>query len=244
MTDDLIFSPTLGSITAGNAIMLPEHHTDISDRVQPYSVPEHPTGIAAFVKLARIVTIALVVIAGVLVTPRFAAAGDDPADFIRILGNQGLAVIRSSANLDQKATYFHQMLRQDFALTDISRFVLGPYWRVASGTQRREFRSLFEDYLVHYYGQRFAQYDGENLRVNGSRSGPAGVTVTSQIIRPQGPRIEVDWQLVVSDGRYKISDVSIDGVSMALTQRSEFAAIVQRNGGRVAGLLATMREAI
>jgi phospholipid transport system substrate-binding protein len=201
--------------------------------VQPYSVPEHPTGAAALVKLARVVTIALVVIAGVLLTPRFG-----------ILGNQGLAVIRSSANLDQKATYFHQMLRQDFALTDISRFVLGPYWRVASGAQRREFRSLFEDYLVHYYGQRFALYGGDNLRVNGSRSGPAGVIVTSQIIRPQGPSIEVDWQLTVSNGRYRISDVSIDGVSMALTQRSEFAAIVQRNGGRVAGLLTTMREAI
>ena len=183
----------------------------------------------------------LVVIAGMLLAPRFAAAGDDPADFIRILGNQGLAVIRSSATLDQKATYFHQMLRQDFALTDMSRFVLGPYWRVASGAQRREFRSLFEDYLVHYYGQRFAQYAGENLRVNGSRSDPAGVIVTSRIIRPQGPPIEVDWQLVVSDGRYKISDVSIDGVRMALIQRSEFAAIVQRNGGQVAGLLATMR---
>jgi phospholipid transport system substrate-binding protein len=68
--------------------------------------------------------------------------------------------------------------------------------------------------------------------------------MVSQIIRPQGPPIEVDWRLVVSDGRYKISDVSIDGVSMALTQRSEFAAIIQRNGGRVAGLLATKREAI
>jgi phospholipid transport system substrate-binding protein len=91
-----------------------------------------------------------VVIAGVLVTPRLAAA-EDPADFIRILGNQGLAVIRSSVTLDEKATYVHQVLRQDFDLTDISRFVLGPYWRVASGPQRREFRSLFEDYLVHYY---------------------------------------------------------------------------------------------
>jgi phospholipid transport system substrate-binding protein len=80
--------------------------------------------------------------------------------------------------------------------------------------------------------------------VNGSRTDPAGVVVASQIIRPQGPPIEVDWQLVVSDGRYKISDVSIDGLSMALTQRSEFAAIGQRNGGRVAGLLATMREEI
>jgi phospholipid transport system substrate-binding protein len=196
------------------------------------------------VKLARVVTIALVVIAGVLVTPRFAAAGENPTDFIGILGNQGLKVIRSSATLDQKVTYFRQMLRQDFDLTDISRFVLGPYWRIATKAQRREFCSLFEEHLVRFYGQRFAQYGGEALRVNGSRSDPAGVIVTSQIIRPQGPPIAVDWRLVVSDGRYKISDVSIDGVSMALTQRSEFATIVQRNGGQVAGLLATMREAI
>ena len=149
--------------------MLLEQPTDISDCVQPDGVPEHPTGIAALVTLARVVTIALVVIAGVLVTPRLAAA-EDPADFIRMLGNQALAVIRSSSTLDQKTTYFHQMLRQDFDLSEVSRFVLGPYWRVASGAQRREFRSLFEDYLVHYYGQQFAQYGGESLKVNGSRT--------------------------------------------------------------------------
>lgn len=244
MTDDFIVSPMLGSTTAGNMIMLLDHRTGISDCVQPHSAREHSTGVVDILDLARVVTIVLVVIAGALSTPRFAAAGEDPADFIRILGNQGLAVIRSGANPDQKVTYFHQMLRQDFAFTDISRFVLGPYWRVANGAQRREFRSLFEDYLVHYYGRQFSQYGGETLAVNGSRTDLAGVIVTSQIIRPQGPPIEVDWRLAVSDGRYKITDVSIDGVSMALTQRSEFAAIVQRSGGRVAGLLATMREAV
>jgi phospholipid transport system substrate-binding protein len=236
MTDDPVVSPMRGIPTASDTIAPLDHRTRLPDCVQPHSFQEHSTGLA--------VVKALVVILGVLLTPRFAAAGDDPADFICILGNQGLAVIRSGANLDRKTTYFHQMLRQDFALTEISHFVLGPYWRVASGAQRREFRSLFEDYLVHYYGQQFAQYGGESLRVNGSRTDPAGVIVTSQIIRPQGPPIEVDWRLAVSDGRYKITDVSIDGVSMALTQRSEFAAIVQRNGGQVAGLLATMREAI
>jgi phospholipid transport system substrate-binding protein len=243
MTDDPVVSLMRGIPTASDTIAPLDHRTRLPDCVQPHSFQEHFTGLAV-VKLARVITISLVVIVGVLLTPRFAAAGDDPADFIRILGNQGLAVIRSGANLDQKATYFHQMLRQDFALTEISHFVLGPYWRVASGAQRREFRSLFEDHLVHYYGQQFAQYGGESLRVNGSRTDPAGVIVTSQIIRPQGPPIEVDWRLAVSDGRCKITDVSIDGVSMALTQRSEFAAIVQRNGGQVAGLLATMREAI
>src|ERR1700687_5507653 len=158
MTDDPIVSRMLGFLAPSDTVVLFDHRTRSSDFVQPHSVPELSTGFVALVRLARVVTMTLVVIAGMLLAPRFAAAGDDPADFIRLLGNQGLAVIRSSATLDQKATYFHQMLSQDFALTDMSRFVLGPYWRVASRTQRREFRSLFEDYLVHYYGQRFAQY--------------------------------------------------------------------------------------
>ncbi len=245
MTDDRIVSPMPGFFTAGGTVMLSDRRTRLSNWLRPHSVPAFSPGVAALVKIARFVTITLVAIVGVLLlTPGSAGAGEAPADFIRMLGNQALAVIRSSATLDQKTTYFHQMIRQDFNLSEVSRFVLGPYWRVASGAQRREFRSLFEDYLVHYYGQQFAQYGGESLRVNGSRTDPAGVMVTSQIIRPQGPPIEVDWRLAVSDERYKISDVSVDGVSMALTQRSEFAAIVQRNGGRVAGLLATMREAI
>ena len=234
-----------GFIAAGGTVVLFDRRARLSDCLRPHSVPAYSPGVAALLKIARVVTITLVVTAGVLLlTLGSAGADEDPADFIRMLGNQALAVIRSSATLDQKTTYFHQMLRQDFNLSEVCRFVLGPYWRVASGAERREFRSLFEGYLVHYYGQRFAQYGGESLKVNGSRTDPAGMMVTSQIIRPQGPPIEVDWRLAVSDGRYKISDVSIDGVSMALTQRSELAAIVQRNGGRVAGLLATMREAI
>lgn len=232
-----------GFLTASDTLAPFDDRTRWPDGVEPHSVPEHSPGFVGVVELARVITIAIVVTAGVLLAPRFAAAGEDPADFIRILGNQGLAVIRSSATPEQKATYFHQMLRQDFALTEISRFVLGPYWRVARGAQRREFRSLFEDYLVHYYGQRLAQCGGESLTMSGSGIDPAGVMVSSQIVCPQRPSIEVDWRLAVSDGRYRIRDVSIDGVSTALTQRSEFTAIVQRNGGGLAGLLARMREA-
>jgi hypothetical protein len=107
MTDDPIVFPTPGSLTAGGTVVLFDHRTRSSDCEQPHSVREHSPGFAAVVELARVVTIALVVVVGVLVTPRFAAAGEDPADFIRMLGNQGLAVIRSGATLDQKAIYFH-----------------------------------------------------------------------------------------------------------------------------------------
>jgi phospholipid transport system substrate-binding protein len=191
--------------------------------------------------LARGIVAVFVVVAGMMAAPGPAAAGEYPADFISALGNQGLAVIRSNAAIDQKAAYFHQMLRQDFDLARISRFGLGPYWRAASEREQQEFTRLLEDHLVRFYGRRFAEYGGESLRVTGSRADPDGVIVSSQVIRPQGLPIAVDWRLGLNDGHYKIADVIVDGVSMALTQRSEFAAMIQRNGGQVAGLLAAMR---
>jgi phospholipid transport system substrate-binding protein len=115
-----------------------------------------------------------IAMAAAVVAPRPVAAAESPTEFIGILGTQGLEVIRSSTTLAQKADYFHQVLRQDFDLPGLSRFVLGPYWRVANEAQQQEFRSLLEDYIVRVDGQRFAQYGGETFKVIGSRPDPAG----------------------------------------------------------------------
>jgi phospholipid transport system substrate-binding protein len=112
----------------------------------------------------------LIMAAQVLTFP--AAADPGPSDLIRGLGNQAMEVIRSGASPQQKSAYFHRALREDFDLSSISRFVLGPYWRNASEEQRQEFKALSEDHLVRFYGQRFAQYNGESLRVIGSRPEP------------------------------------------------------------------------
>jgi len=188
--------------------------------------------------------ITLVVSPGATATASPTAGTETPVEFISVLGNRGLEVIRSAASFSVKVTYFRQMLRQDFDLPDMSRFVLGRYWRIASHRQRREFRHLFQEDLLRFYGTRFAQYSGEGFLVTGSRTDAAGLVVTSRIVRGQGSPIELDWRLSVRDGLYKISDVVVDGVSMAVTQRSEFAAIIQRNGGQIEGLLATIRGRI
>jgi phospholipid transport system substrate-binding protein len=79
--------------------------------------------------------------------------------------------------------------------------------------------------------------------VRGSRSDGEGVIVSTDIISPGRPTpLRIDWRLVRDNGSYKISDVIVEGVSMAVTQRSEFAAVVQRNGGQIRDLLALMRE--
>ena len=143
----------------------------------------------------------------------------------------------------QKENFFHQLLQQDFDRPGTAQFVLGPYWRVASDAEKQEFRRLFEDYIVRIYSQRFAQCHGEALNVTGSRSGPEGAIVTSDIVRPEGdPPIKVEWRLGTRDGLYKVSDVIIDGVSMGAPGRTEFASLIQRSGGQVQGLLVMMRD--
>jgi phospholipid transport system substrate-binding protein len=203
---------------------------------------EKPAAGTGLAKFAKGVVLALAVIAGVLGTPRPAAADEAPVAFIRTLGTQAVSVIRSAAPLGAKAAYFDQMVRQDFDLTDICRFVLGPYWRVANPAERQQFCDGFADRLVRFYGRQLAQSGDGEFVVTGSRTDPGGVIVASRIIRPQGPSIALDWRLGISDGFYKIEDVAIDGVSMALAQRSEISGMIAREGGQVETLLATMHN--
>jgi phospholipid transport system substrate-binding protein len=178
-----------------------------------------------------------------LLGPASAATVDTQATvFIQTLGNQALAVVRSNIAPTQKLQHFRELLDQDFDMFEISRFVLGPYWRRASSSEQQQFTKLLSDDLVRFYRQRFTRYEGETFEVTGSRSDPAGTIVTSQILRPNGSPIEVDWQLTVQNGVYKISDVIIDNVSMALSERQAFAQQIQLSGDQVAGLLARMER--
>lgn len=202
---------------------------------------EKPTASTGLAGLAKGFVFAVAVIAGLSAAPRFAAAGDAPVAFIRALGTQAVSVIRSDMPLPNKAYYFDQMVRQDFDMAGICRFVLGPYWRVASPAEQREFCDSFADRLVRFYGRQLAQSGNGDFIVTGTHTSPDGVIVTSRIIPPQGAPIAVDWRLGVSEGVYKIKDVAIDGVSMALAQRSEITGLIARGGGQVEMLLARMR---
>jgi phospholipid transport system substrate-binding protein len=191
---------------------------------------------------ARDLLLALIVVAGGLAASPPAAADEAPVAFIRALGAQALSVIRSDTPPVEKAAYFRQMIHQDFDLTGMCRFVLGPDWRIASPAERRQFRSLFTDRLVRIYGRQLAESRDGDFVVTGSRTGPSGVIVTSEIIRAQAAPIPVEWRLGIKHGFYKIEDVAIDQVSVVLSQRTAIDDLIARAGGQVEMLLATMRQ--
>ena len=202
-----------------------------------------PPASATLAQLVRGCAFALAVIVGISAPPHPGSADEASVAFIRALGDQAVSVIRrSDMPLPNKAVYFSRMIHRDFDLTGICRFVLGPYWRVATPNERKQFRILFVDRLVRFYGQRLAQSGDGDFVVTGGRTGPDGVIVTSKIISQQAAPIAVDWRLGISHGVYKIKDVAIDGVSMALAQRSQIAELMASEGGQLGTMLATMRE--
>jgi phospholipid transport system substrate-binding protein len=178
------------------------------------------------------------------VAPSLAPAADEtPAAFISTIGNDALAEMRSTASLDQKLAYFRQMLSQDFDLDGISRFVLGPYWRTASPEQQQEFRALLEKRIILSHGRRLAESSGGDFRVTGSRTDPNGVVfVTGEIVAPQGARNEIDFQLGIVDGLFRIQDVTIDNISGVMSYRSEIQTVLANHGGQLEALLTAMRE--
>ena len=75
--------------------------------------------------------------------------------------------------LFEKAAYFDRLVRQDFDLTGICRFVLGPYCRVSSPAERQQFCDGFADRMVRFYGRRLAQSGKGDFVVTGGRTAEA-----------------------------------------------------------------------
>jgi phospholipid transport system substrate-binding protein len=170
----------------------------------------------------------------------------NPADAVAFMNRdweRAVDLLNNKADPAFREARFRELFDKDFDCPGIARFVLGRYWRTASEEEQQEFVKLFEDYVVFVYATRLSNFGGEILKVRGSRSDGDGVIVSTDVIHPgAAPPTKIDWRLVTENGAYKISDIIVEGISMMTTQRSEFASVVQRNGGQVRGLIAMMRE--
>jgi phospholipid transport system substrate-binding protein len=173
-----------------------------------------------------------------------AHAQADATAFISQLGSQAIQVLGPGVPASERLARFRQLFQNDFDVPGIGRFVLGRYWRIATPAEQQEFLGLFQEYIVEAYSARLSQYGGEPFRVTGSRASGGETVVTSQIIQKSGAPIEVDWYLTDEGGAFKINDVYVGGVSMAVTERDEFAAVIQRNGGQISALLAQLRQKV
>jgi phospholipid transport system substrate-binding protein len=188
---------------------------------------------------------AVLLVAIFALAPGLARAADvaDPAKFIDSLVDNALQTLRNPGLPDgEREARLGSMLTQNFDIPRIARYVLGRYWLSASDDERKAFVHLFERWIVRTYAARLGQYTTTaTVKVTGARpESDTGAVVMSQIIRPSGPPTKIEWRVRREGDAYRVLDIDVEGVSMALSEREQVAATIQRNGGTVASLNRTL----
>jgi len=188
-----------------------------------------------------------IIMMGMLIFTSSLAFANDGAKaklFIEKMGADAVSFLKDEnlSTLD-KQEKFRKLLNNNFDMNTIARFALGKNWRNASAEQQKEYLKLFNNMIVRVYSSRFNDYEGQDFSVASFRdTGKQDFLVTSYIIPPQGSKVQVDWRVRNKDGSMKVIDVIIEGVSMSLTQRSDFSSVIQRDGGNINSLLNHLRK--
>jgi phospholipid transport system substrate-binding protein len=148
--------------------------------------------------------------------------------------------LKPADRLDEKRAKVFAIAEELFDFTHTARLALGAYWDRLSGAEREEFVTLFKSFIQRAYITNVEMYDGEKIvyaaeTVEGERA-----TVTSRIVTKSGGEIPVDFRLLRSDGdRWRLYDVSIEGMSLVGNYRVQFTKVLKAES--YAGLVAKLR---
>lgn len=161
-----------------------------------------------------------------------AAIAGPAADLIEKLAADAIATLAETEdNLAAREARLRPILAEGFDMEQIAKFTMGRYWNRASADQREDYVAAFSNYVVATYARRFGGYAGETLQIVSERkAGPKDVAVATRIVRGGNPPIDAEWRVRVDDGPAKVIDVVVEGVSMSVTQRADFAAVIRQNG--------------
>ncbi len=167
--------------------------------------------------------------------------------FIEALTKEAISTLTGrDISRSERADRFRALMLKAIAVKGIAKFVLGRHWRRATNGEKKEYLQLFEDLLVVTYADRFVKYSGEKLLVKKAEMrGERDALVHTTMVRVDGSKaLKVDWRVRIKDGKYKIVDIMVEGISMIMTQKSEFASFIKRNGGKIDALLDELRKRI
>lgn len=160
------------------------------------------------------------------------------------LGRDVMAYLADSTLSDeQRIAKFRGMLTQHLETEVIGQFVLGRAWRSTQGKQRKDYLEAFDGYIVGRYATMLAKGWKPRAfavtKVQTHQSGDVLVFVT--VDKPGQKSISAIFRMRDRSDRYKVVDVIVEGVSLLVAQRNEFATVLRDHGG-VDGLVAMLKE--
>jgi phospholipid transport system substrate-binding protein len=170
-------------------------------------------------------------------------AKTDLGAFVVEVADHAITALSSATATDAaRAAALKPVLEQYFDMPGIAKHTLGAYWKKATPEQQQNYIQAFIDYMSVVYGQRFKEYNGEKLIVKRVREDGDKGTVFATVDSSDSQPPRVDWDVRTDGDRPLVTDIRVEGLSLAETHRQEFTSVISQNGGNVDALIAILHK--
>lgn len=167
--------------------------------------------------------------------------------FIRQVTSDGIEeIINADVSQKVKDERFEKLFNNALDLDFIGQFVLGRYWKTATPAQRDMFIKVYRELNIKTWSARFDEFKGKSFVFVGTTPSTSAnqIFVNTTVAMDQGQPAKVVWRVKQKGNTFKIVDIIIENVSLAITARNEYTAFIKNNPGGVDALIKDLQKKV
>ena len=174
------------------------------------------------------------------------AYSSNPKDFVYEMVNDAISKLADkNLNQDQKSIFIEKIARENVDIIGLGLYTLGELRKSAAKENVLDFQKSFEKYFLKSLTSRLADYSSSKFEVLGEDKKSSNYTIINSKVIPDdgGPEIKIDWRVYTKNPEKPlVRDLIVEGLSLARTQKEEFASILSSNNNDIKILINKLDE--
>ena len=174
------------------------------------------------------------------------AYSSNPKDFVNELVNDAISkLVDKNLNKDQKVNFIENLALENVDINALGLYTLGELRKSANENDKNNYQKMFEKYFLKTLTSRLTDYSSSKFMITGEDKKSATYTIiNSKVIPADGsPEIKIDWRIYTKNpDKPLIRDLIVEGLSLARTQKEEFASILSSNDNDIRILIGKLEE--
>jgi len=173
------------------------------------------------------------------------AYSSDPKQFIQEVVDEVKKVLVETNSKEFKTKKLSEMALKTVDIKGVAYYSLGNYRKELNDEQMKEYLSLFEKYFLKSFTSRLTDYSDPKIEVLSTDVLNAKYTIVKSLLlaTDKKPAVNIEWRVYTKNpDKPLIRDLIIEGLSLARTQKEEFASVIETNNGDITKLFITLKE--
>ena len=169
----------------------------------------------------------------------------DPKQFIQEIVDEAKKVLVETNTKEFKTKKLSEMALKTVDIKGVAYYTLGKYRKELNDDQMKEYLRLFEKYFLKSFTSRLTDYSDPKIDVlSADILNPKYTIVKSLLLATdKKPEVNIEWRVYTKNpDKPLIRDLIIEGLSLARTQKEEFASVIESNDGDVTKLFITLKD--